>query len=269
MHNLIDYNLNFVSCAVLLWLELGIIVNMGMKNKTVSSTLITPRRIIISLTTLAVCVISLAGVYETYQRIKITNGKALMAEEKYKEAGKIFANTHPLFFEDAILLEGENAIETKNDNLANKLFIAMASRNTLYAEGFNAWTKLLMKNQRYDVAEKTNYRTLSVDRFNNLDYHLNLFKIMAKNKIEVSENMVKGYITMLESYLNLLKNNTHNTVETRDPSSAIKMTYMLENEAKSPIQKIKIQNIRKKLIASAQEEREKFFNMFFIPLDPL
>lgn len=268
-HNLIDYNLNFVSSAALLWLELGLIVNISMKHKVISSTLITPRRVIISLTTLVSLIVFLAGGYEIYQRIKIINGRTLAAEEKHEEAAKMFANTHPLFFDDAILLEGNNAIETKNYNLAHKLFITITNRDMLYAEAFNTWTELLMKNNKYDVAEKTNYRALTLDRFNHLRYHLNLLKIMQKNGSEVSDSMAKGYIAMLESYLNLLRNNAHNTVETSDPSSAIKIAYILETAAKSPIQKVKFQNIRKKLIISAQEEREKFFNMFSIPLSPL
>lgn len=273
MHNFIDYNLNFTSNAILFWLTLGLIIGKCTQDKNGSqtplSTTQTPPRITKSITIGLALMICMAGGYEIYQRGKIVTARTLAAEMRYGEVENIFAETHPLFYEDATILRGNNAIDAKNIAFADELLSEITEKNRLYAEAYSTWSEALIHGSKLDEAQRINQEAISLDGLNRLRYHLNFLRITELRHEKIDEPQLKNYITILEDYLSLLKVNAHNTVTTNNPSSAIKMSYMLEKATKSMEMKTEIINIRESLTATAIHERQKYFAMFNIPLSPL
>ncbi len=268
-HNMIDYNLNFTSNAMLLWALLGLILNIALAHTKAHPTLITPRRILYSISMLAALALFVSGGYEIYQREKIVHARTLTANQQYIEAENIFATIHPLFFEDAVLLRAHNALEMNNFTLANQLFNTITQRNRLYAEAYNLWAEMFMKQKEYTKADILNTRALQLDRFNRLRYHLNHIMINQKLRGALPDNVQKGYETMMQSYLILLQNNSHNTIITDDPTSALKIVDLLQTTTTNQLHIIKLKSLATKLLTSAQEEEKKFFDKFYIPVPPL
>lgn len=181
----------------------------------------------------------------------------------------IFEDIHPLFFEDAVLLRGAMHVTPMTSlALANRLYSEVAKRNRLYAEAFDAWSQILVLGGNLHDAKLASQQSLRLDSLNHLQYHLNFMKIKALlEKIWVNRNIASATAS-LKKYLSLLKANVHNTVTTGNPSSAIKMTYLLEKVTKSAEMKAEIVGLRKSLTETAMRERKKYFAMFNIPLSP-
>ncbi len=272
-HNLIDYNLNFTSSAILFWLILGIIIGRNTEDRggsmSHSSTLRTPQRITKSITIILALIICIGGAYEIHQRKMIVTTRSLTSNMEYDAAEKIFEDIHPLFFEDAVLLRGNNARDTNDLALANRLYSEVAKRNLLYAEAFDAWSQILVLGRNLHDAELVSQQSLRLDSLNHLQYHLNFMKIKALLGKDMGEPQIASATASLKKYLSLLKANVHNTVTTGNPSSAIKMTYLLEKMTKSAEMKAEIVGLRKSLTETAMRERKKYFAMFNIPLSPL
>lgn len=268
-HNLIDYNLNFTSNAMLLWVMLGIILNTALAHTKANPTLLTPRRVLYSVSITAALILCVAGSYEIYQRQKIVRARSLTAARHYAEAEDLFSRTHPIFFEDTILLRAHNAQEMKNDQLAHQLFETITRKNALYAEAYNLWAEMFIERKEYEKAEKLNARALRLDRYNRLRYHLNRIIIIKKLYGKLPEDVQKGYETMMQSYLRLLQNNTHNTIATDDPSSALKIVAILQTTTDNQLHILQLKSLAKKLLTAAQEEQRKFFDKFYIPVTPL
>ncbi len=268
-HNTIDYNLNFTSTAILFWVFMGLIFNLSLPHFHFGPGAIAPRRVAVSLTLLLAGALFLGGAHEIYQRTLIVKTRAQAGNEQHQEAEKTFSTIVPLFFEDASLLRAHNAIEMKQSDQALNLLRTVTKRNPLYAEAYNLAAEIFLEHNRTQDAEILNHRALELDRFNRLRYHAIWIEIQQKAKKPISEEMLNSYEKMLKMYLELLKKNAHNTIMTDDPSSAIKITHLLEKENASKVFKIRIKRLREKLLTVAQEEQQKFFKKFAIPINPL
>lgn len=268
-HNMIDYNLNFTSNALLLWILLGLILNIALAHTKAHPTLVTPRRVLYSVSMLAALVLFAGGGYEIYQRQKIVQARTLTANRQYAEAEKVFANIHPIFFEDAVLLRANNALEMNNDVLAHQLFTIITQRNRLYAEAYNLWAEMFMQYKDYSKADLLNTRALQLDRFNRLRYHLNHIIINQKLRGGIPDDVQKSYEGMMQSYLTLLQHNSHNTIATDDPSNALKIIEVLQTTTTNKLHLLKLKSLANKILTAAQEEQKKFFNKFYIPVTPL
>ncbi len=268
-HNMIDFNLNFASTAAIFWTFLGLLISQSLEKISIKKSALTPKRIVICLSMLIVGVLFIGGMYEIYQRTKIVEARIAQQEKNYEKAETLLANSKPLFFEDAILLRVHNAINAKNEKLAHELLSNITKRNPIYAESFNLWSELFVKVGRLDNAQVTNYRALELDRYNRLAYHLQWIRIQQKIGKPLDQKTEKTYQEMLEDYLELLKNNAHNTVTTDDPSSAIQITHAIEEFTTNGARKIHMKSLRRKLTETAELERKKFTEKFHVTLEPL
>lgn len=243
-HNMIDYNLNFTTNAILFWAFMGALISLTKRNFTGS-----PERATKAVILLLTLLLFAGGGYETYQRSLIVQARSAQAEN-------IFSNIHPLFYEDASLLQVEAAIKKGNNDLAKKTLQKIILRNTKYADPYNLLSEIFLKEKKTPEAEKMSAIALKLDPWNNLRYQYQAIKI-EKEKVGAGINKEK-HKTLLETYLGLLRNNAHETVRSDNPKYAIKIAELLGYT-----------DLRNALTEAAENEREKFFTRFQIPLNPL
>ena len=245
-HNLLDYNLNFTSNALVFYTLLGLIIGL-IKAKTYQ----VPKRalwvILIALTS----VLFVSGGYEAYQRMLITQAREVTTQE----AETIFEKIHPIFYEDAILLRAQNAIDMKNTKLAKELLKNIILRNHYYAQAYNLLSETYIGNASKVLAKANNAKALELDSWNNVRYYFQKIILELQEGKPINK---ESYQKLLENYLQLLQNNAHETVRSDNPRYAIKIAEALA-----------LTDLKNKLQSTAELERKKFTDQYSITLSPL
>ncbi len=245
-HNLLDYNLNFTSNALVFYALLGLIIGLTRFN-----TYQVPKRALWVILIVLTSILFVGGGYEAYQRMLITQAREVTASS----AETIFEKIHPIFYEDAILLRAQNAIEMKNTKLAKELLKNITLHNQYYAEAQNLLSETYLGNASKVLAKANNAKALELDPWNNLRYYFQ------KITLELQEGKIikkEPYQKLLENYLQLLQNNAHETVRSGNPRYAIKIAEALA-----------LTDLKNKLTSTAELERKKFTDRYNITLSPL
>ncbi len=252
-HNLLDYNLNFTSNALIFYALLGVIIGITRTNVYPA-----PKRALWVILIILTSVMFIGGTYEAYERMLITQTRELTSSSdiiKMKEAEALFAKIHPIFYEDAILLRTQNAIEMKNANLAKELLKKITLRNSNYAQAYNLLSEIYLTNTSKIFAKINNTKALELDPWNNLRYYFQKITLELQEGEKIDE---ETYQKLLQDYLSLLQNNAHETVRSGNPHFAIKIAETLS-----------LTELQNKLISTAELERKKFTDRYNIILSPL
>lgn len=244
-HNLLDYNLNFTSNALIFYILLGLIIGLTRIN-----TYQVPKRALWVILIILTSMLFVGGGYEAYQRILITQ-----AREETTSTETIFEKIHPIFYEDAILLRAQNLIEMKNIKLAKELLKNITLRNRYYAEAQNLLSETYLGNASKVLAKANNTKALELDPWNNLRYYFQKITLELQEGKTINK---EPYQKLLENYLLLLQNNAHETVRSGNPRYAIKIAEALA-----------LTDLKNKLTSTAELERKKFTDRYNITLSPL
>lgn len=244
-HNLLDYNLNFTSNALIFYILLGLIIGLTRFN-----TYQVPKRALWVILIILTSMLFVGGGYEAYQRMLITQ-----AREETTSTETIFEKIHPIFYEDAILLRAQNLIEMKNIKLAKELLKNITLRNRYYAEGYNLLSETYLGNASKVLAKANNTKALELDPWNNLRYYFQKITLELQEGKTINK---EPYQKLLENYLLLLQNNAHETVRSGNPRYAIKIAEALA-----------LIDLKNKLTSTAELERKKFTDRYNITLSPL
>ncbi|MCX6733737.1 MAG: O-antigen ligase family protein [Candidatus Peregrinibacteria bacterium] len=239
-HNLLDYNLNFTSNALIFYAILGASIGL-----TRTSGHQTPKRALWVILLILTSIMFVGGAYEAYERMLITQTRDLTASadiSKKQEAENLFAKIHPIFYEDAILLRAENAIEMKNTKLAKELLKNTILRNSAYAQAYNLLSETYTGSASKVLAKANNARALELDPWNDLRYYFQKITLDPQGGTANKD----AYQKLLESYLALLQNNAHETVRSGNPHYAIKIAEALS-----------LTELKNKLTSTAELERKK------------
>ncbi len=250
-HNLLDYNLNFTSNALIFYAFLGLIIGATRHDDHQ-----VPKRALWTILLLFTGMMFVGGTYEAYQRMLITQARGLTASSeiaKIKEAESLFSKIHPIFYEDAILLRAQNAIEMKNLPLAKSLLKNIVTRDRDYAEGYNLLSETYINSTV--LAKGANTKAMELDSWNNLRYYFQKLQLMSKDEKIINKG---AYQILLSDYLILLQNNAHETIRSGNPQYAIKIAQLLG-----------LTDLQKKLSDTAILERKKFTDRYYITLSPL
>lgn len=252
-HNLLDYNLNFTSNALIFYAILGASIGL-----TRTSGHQTPKRSLWVILLILTSIMFAGGAYEAYERMLITQTRELTAStdvSKKQEAENLFAKIRPIFYEDAILLRAQNAIEMKNTKLAKEILKNIVPRNSIYAQAYNLLSETYAENTSKVLAKANNAKALELDRWNDLRYYFQKITLDLKEEKKIDIEM---YQKLLENYLTLLQNNAHETVRSGNPHFAIKIADALS-----------LTELKNKLTSTAELERKKFTEKYNIILSPL
>lgn len=252
-HNLLDYNLNFTSNALVFYALLGAIIGLTRHN-----VYQVPKRALWVILIMLTSAMFVGGMYEAYERMLITQARDLTASAdviKMREAETLFAKIHPIFYEDAILLRAQNAIEMKNAKLAKELLKNITLRNHNYAEVYNLLSETYTEKASKVLAKANNAKAIELDPWNDLRYYFQKITLELQEGITINKD---AYQKLLENYLALLQNNAHETVRSGNPHYAIKIAEALS-----------LTKLKNKLTSTAELERKKFTARYNITLSPL
>lgn len=269
LHDLLDYNLNFTANLTLLWISIGCIFvlvykDTEYKNATKNKYAFMPLRAQNILTGLLIIILFIGSSYETFQRRTIT---------KQRSDSKIYA-THSLFPEEDSLLKIDDLLNANMQKEAITSLDEILRKNPDFAEAYERKTAILMMEKNWPAAFHAIDKAMSLNINNDLSGYATRMMIKKQVGAKITEKEKQDIKNIISNYTKLLTVNAHNTVRSTNPKSVIQIASLLEEmmqidtpEAKR--EQLAIRRLRTKLTQVAITERQKFFEKFLIPLDPL
>ncbi|MEK7544965.1 MAG: O-antigen ligase family protein [Patescibacteria group bacterium] len=235
-HNLIDYNLNFASNHILFWSFLGMIE--GQKE---SKTQEVSWKIIAAI----IGILGILAIHEGLERREIAQGRNAVAEKNQERALVHFENARPIFRQDLDIMIGETGGDVEK----------ATERNPIRADIKNILAENLAKKGETKEALLVINKVIKQDPKNWIRYYYNQEKFRRKLLVPSDKKETRK---MLHEYFKLMQNNTHNTINTDNPSFAIKLANLIEEPS-----------FAKKIRFFANIERKKFQKIYNMKLSPL
>ena len=228
-HNLIDYNLNFASTALLLWMFLGILMNEARVKRAGEIKL--PK----ILATLSIGGLIFLGItaHETYYNKIFRDGRVLLEEGDFAGAVEKLEVARALIWERDLPLSLAQAYEGlgDKDRAATALEDAFA-KGIRIAAYENYYGELTGDSKGFKYA-------LDLDSKNNLRYHYNAAVAIGYNPVAM-ENLLDEYTTRLGR-------NEHLTILTENPQYAGKLyDWLIENSESEGTPPDKIAELKEK-----------------------
>ncbi|OGJ52058.1 hypothetical protein A2335_00320 [Candidatus Peregrinibacteria bacterium RIFOXYB2_FULL_32_7] len=215
-HQLIDYNLNFVSNIILFWVLLGWLAQ-GRENKFKNYFL----SLFLLLISLFLIIWSIHDAYFGfyYQKAKIFNETENTENilKNYQKAENIWLKRD--FYLDYINFLLPNANKNDFEKIKNLLGKTL-KQNKQDARIYNFYGKFYQIKTFSDPKKSKQYfeKAISLDPKNNLEYYFNLLKVLDQQEFMERQ---KEFENLLKDYLEQLKLNAHNTILTENPNYAI------------------------------------------------
>lgn len=232
LHNMIDYNLNFVSTILLLFAFLGMIGSVKNKYSGFKMPEIWGR--VTKAILLSVSVIMLfISFHEAYYSYVFKKARALHKQGSYQEAVFLYEKAENIYLKRGYYIVYAQMYHEKYDeeggfeNLekAESLLLSGLKLNMRDAFLLNYLGDIYYEMNNYDSAVKFYQKALEADPKNNLDYYYDILK----TDKDLSIDEIDFIIDLLEEYEYKLSQNAHLTVLTGNPKSALKMyAYLLE-----------------------------------------
>lgn len=207
-HQIIDYNLNFISTAALFWLLLGELAPLRDESRGT-------RRIAVIRAVVVVVII-------------FTVSAALIREGyySYKRADDTLLFPRTIFLDRAVS-ELTDATIQQSIVLAEK-HIAL---NPYDARGYHTAAKLYERIKNFDKAYDLHAHALQADPMNNFIYYLNYFRfaqLVQKTDNPTYRNAAVRAVKLLESYPPLVRENVHYTAQTSNLRDSIQLAKLLK-----------------------------------------
>ncbi|MBN1494612.1 O-antigen ligase family protein [Candidatus Peregrinibacteria bacterium] len=235
LHNMVDYNLNFVSIILLLFIFFGVIGFIINKNsdKFVTELKVRFVKYLLVLVGLLMCFVALHEVYYSYVFIQARAahkaGDYTAAESYYTKAKDIFLK-RDLFigFAQMNVKKFETEGDIKYLENAEKLLLTGFSLNSHDAFIVNYLGDIAFDMNKIEQAKNYYAQSLKLDPKNNLDYYydnLNVDDALTKEEID-------DLIALLDDYHDKLAQNAHLTILTGNPDSAVMIYELLLSKIK-------------------------------------
>lgn len=280
IHNIFDYNLNFAGTQMLFWILLGFAhaLTKNSNNQERKSIEISKPAILC-----IIFLLSITGIYETWERVIIAQGRNFINEGLYAEGLENFQKAKPIFPQDLALMKVEAIKEemkgkiwknlraqSANAQRGEKFGSASSEPGELYiiketekeidqnpavSELKSALAELFMIKEENKKALLLINAAIEQDSKNWLRYYY--LQAILQKKLALPIN-VKNLKKLIKEYLPRLRKNSYNTVATDNPRTAIKITRFLNDE-----------EMEKKLTFFTNIERKKFEKMYNLKLAPL
>jgi O-antigen ligase len=236
LHNMIDYNLNFVSTIFLLFLFLGMISfftnQKGVKSKNVVDV---KKENIVKITLGIVAAVMLfVASHEVYYSLVFKQARAFHKNEQFDEAIAKYDQAQAIFLKrDLYISYGQvyNEVYEENGDLAA---LDRAEETLLIGYELNEYDAFLanflgdVNFEQGDVKEARDYfeDAWRIDSKNNLDYMYDL--IASDEALEFTDIIV--VMSLLDEYQRQLANNAHLTILSGNPDAAIMLYEALIDE---------------------------------------
>jgi len=241
LHNMIDYNLNFVSTIFLLFLFLGMIAffinKKGKKSKTkldLESEIFV--KVIVGL--IATVMFFVAG-HEVYYSYIFKQARDLHKNGQVEEALKKYDSAEGIFLKRDFYISYAQAYNELYGLTDDKAYLRAAEDMLTCGYELNQYDAFLVnllgdinfEQREGNKARKYYEEAWRLDSKNNLDYMYDL--IRSDNEIDDYE--ILTIMNLLSDYLVQLKNNAHLTILSGNPDSAVEIygaliEYIYEQE---------------------------------------
>lgn len=256
IHNIFDYNLNFASTQMLFWILLGFAhaLTKNSKNQEQKSIEISKPAILCM-----ILLLSITGIYETWERVIIAQGRNFINEKLYTEGLGSFRKAKPVFSQDLALMKTEAIkLKGKTEKISEediKETEKEIDQNPAVSELKSALAELFIIKEENKKALLLMNAAIEQDSRNWLRYYYLQAILQKKLALPID---IKNLKKLIKEYLPLLRKNSYNTVATDNPRTAIKIARFLNDE-----------EMEKKLTFFTNIERKKFEKMYNLKLAPL
>lgn len=232
-HNMLDYNLNFVSNILLLFVFMGFAG--GIINKYSGHDLKEQYIKALKISFLVIgAMMFYLSVHEAYYSFVFKKARALHDESLYTSAEEYYQKSENIFLKRGLYIvwaQMHHEIYEENNKhgeleKAEKLLLKAASLNERDAFLYNYLGDIYLEKGNKEKASKYYNRALLLDPKNNLDYYHDVLK----TDDNLNKKKVEAILKLLDDYLIQLKNNAHLTVLTNNPDSAVEIYELLEKK---------------------------------------
>jgi len=273
--NMVDYNLNFVSNALLFWSFWGILASISFQKKfAFGKTEYGYKNPYLIFAAMLSIVLLIVSAHEGFYKIDYAQGKSLYKAKKYEEALKKFDSAQKLIFKgDLNYLIGETYLKLAKPQGIEFLSKLPQNEKTMKTYYLSAELCLINPNENcLNWALKTLkniniYIQENLDANENLrpiyDYYLALYKTRQYNELADSMDKITKF---LETYKNIIERNEHLAITTENPVYAVKLYELLIDfgrEIKLDEQKItNLISSKARLIRAINREKQKYKNLY-------
>ncbi|OIO52868.1 hypothetical protein AUJ78_00715 [Candidatus Peregrinibacteria bacterium CG1_02_41_10] len=266
-HNLIDFNLNFTSNALLFFVLIG-----GIGRFTLAQGVI--RRIDLKQTRRVLCLIAmlifLIVGHELYFGFWEKEGRRLKAEGSLAQAWLILEKAQPIWHKRNLplnlaatasqLYQQTQATQWLEEEL--KILLNLKQLNQEDANLFNLWGWWNFQQGDLKAAEENFKHALTLNSLNNLGFYVNYFKVLAMGQKDRLIGKTSPYLKeLLEVYADKLRVNAHFTILTANPKQALEL-YQLLIDFALPNQVNELLAKMRYLQELIQQERRKLEDTF-------
>ena len=231
MHNLVDYNFNFVANLALWWGMLGLMMAFLGGSEVAKKKVCRKDKVILAMVVLLSLVVTLVALNETYFNYYFRKGRGMINEQNYSQAERYLAVARVSIFprnlySELVKTAGLAYESTKDEKYLDKWFEAALVGLKLNSKDAFLWNELgkfAMFEGRVEQAYEHFGEAVQLDRWNNLGFHLNWTRAAwLLKRPELMENLA-GQKKLLEDYLVKLKANAHLTVLSDNPWLAVNL----------------------------------------------
>lgn len=273
LHNMVDYNLNFVSNILLLFVFLGMVgfIKNKYSNKTNNKTGKNIFKAIFLVVGSAMLFIAFHEAYYShiFKQARSLHKKAQYESAiiKYKKAQNIFLKRgYYIVYAQLYHEKYEEEGNIKDLNKSEKLLLSGLEINKRDAFLLNYLGDIYYEMGEDKKAANYYIKALELDPKNNLDYHYDVLK----TDDDLDNLKIKFILDLLEDYKIKLSQNAHLTVLTGNYDSAIEIyKFLLEqidNERLDSVYKDIILKEKREIELTYLEEKEKFEQYYDIEL---
>lgn len=237
LHNVIDYNLQFLAVGLLFWILLGqlfALVLPVVKSRQLKRNWQWALSMVLVVSGVVI------GLNELYYGRFLNQARGLEGKndatavvaraELYEKALGMWQDR------DAILALARDKVASGAIEEAKKILQEAAPRHFYYAELWYFWGELLRQEGDFVQAEGKYWQALSSDPLNDLRYyHGYLLNLLAQKKEAAFSDWKEKTRLLLAVYKEKLRNNEHHTVLTANPEAA-RHLYLLLGEEKNAME---------------------------------
>lgn len=271
LHNLLDYNFNFVSIFFLWWVFLGFLIHLLPSREKISNRM---NRIFMVTVIAIVFVFSIMLLHEMYYGYFFKQGRLAYAEKRYVASSVLYEAAKPLWFQRGLPFDTAAAYEkrfyfTKNTNdlaKAQQLLQSALSANPSNALYYFKFAEFGLAHNLIssDAAEKYFRRALELDPLNNFGYYFQFLRLLSENNRDVFYQWVTPVELLLDVYSKKLLNNEHLTVFTDNPRYAYQIYELFAKYASTEFQRDSYLQRANDIVQSWQSKTMEMFLMYGI-----
>lgn len=231
LHNLVDYNFNFVTNFLVYWIALGFLFSLLTKEDGALSKIKMVcfwKRDYISIGLLAISiVIFIVGVFETYNTYQFRQATNLLQNHKYEDSLTYFDHASFMLFKRNYYVDLALAYDGLFERYQDQKWLDKASwvlskhlkMSKVDAFAWNLFGEIELKKEEPDEALAEEYfrKALSLDSMNNFRYYLNLLGVVGAEDSDFAARLKE----LISIYIDKLRINAHMTILTDNPKSAL------------------------------------------------